>query len=446
MIINRQTGIIWSLALFQIFFIFCNTGSTERKRANSLASREESINISSADSPNIVIDNERNKSGQISISKKTGPVEKTDNALRTPVVNSKLVRKSTIEASESIKEHPPKTSETGISGHNIINDLPSGYVKDGSADYTLYIQKAIERYDDLVFPAFPLLINDSGLDIGSNKTLTFLKGSELRLKPSSKKSYNIISLKGVSNVTISNAVIKGDRYSHIGTEGEYGMGIAIRGSRNIKIFNSRITNCWGDGIYIGQERNSSTSKNILIKDAYLKSNRRDGISIISVDGLVLENIYAGYQDGTKPMCGINFETNNPDCEIRNVSVINPRTEYNQGSGIQVGLRTLLGGNSKMIDVKIINHIDIGSGSFAVKIACNRKTGAYGGSVGGLISIVNPSWSTTASSKPLAFITDQPDLKVRVSSPKIKNSNGSTLNPLEIKAVLSKHSNGDLNIL
>ncbi|MBC7913375.1 MAG: right-handed parallel beta-helix repeat-containing protein [Pyrinomonadaceae bacterium] len=439
MIKNRQTGIIWSLALFQVFFIFCNTESTDRRKVNSLASREEATNIGAADSATPVIENDGNKADEISVPKKLKSVEK-------PVLASKLVKKSKIEVSGSIEKSPGKATSKLSSVHNIISDLPVGYVKDGSADYTIYIQRAIDRYDDLIFPAFPLLVNDSGLNIGSNKTLTFLKGSELRLKPSSKKSYNIISLKGVSNVTISNVVIKGDRYSHIGNEGEYGMGIAIRGSRNINIFNSRISDCWGDGIYIGQERSNNAPKDILIKDAYLRSNRRDGISIISVDGLVLENVYAGYQDGTKPMCGINFETNNPDCEIRNVSVINPRTENNQGSGIQIGLRTLLGGNAKKIDVKIINHIDIGSGSFAVKIACNRKTGAYAGSVGGLITIINPSWNKTLSGQPLAFITDQPDLKVKISSPKVKNSKGSTLNPLEIKAVLSKHSNGDLNIL
>lgn len=332
-----------------------------------------------------------------------------------------------------------------ISGTSVIDFLPKGYVKDGSIDYTEYIQIGIDRNDRLIFPAFPILVNDSGLKIGSNKTLIFLKGSELRLKPSGKTHYGILDLKGVQNVTIYNPVIKGDRYSHLGSSGEWGMGIRINGSNNINVFGARVTECWGDGIYIGQDKGKN-SGNILIKDAQLIKNRRDGISIISVNGLVLENTYAAYQDGTLPMCGINFETNNPDCEIKNVKVINPKTEYNKGSGIQVGLSTMLGGSNKQVDVTIINHIDLGSKSFALKVACKRKAEKKGGNVSGLITLINPTWNATIGNRPLAFITDQSNLSVRILSPKVRHTNGKMLNYAETRAILNKHSNGKLKIL
>ena len=349
---------------------------------------------------------------------------------------------------KTIKNKKPK-KELGLTQykqlksdvHYIVDNLPAGYNKDGIIDYTSYIQKSLDTFYNIEFPPFPLLVNDQGLKVRSNAVITFKKGSEIRLKPSSKKTYNIIDIRNVSNVTLYGPVIKGDRYMHMSNIGEYGMGIAIRGGKDINIFNSRITECWGDGIYIGQA-GKKFPKNITIKDSYLRNNRRDGISVIGVNGLLLENIYSGFTDGTKPMCGINFEPDNFDCEIKNVKVINPITEGNQGSGIQLSLRNLLGASSKNVDVLIVNHVDIGSKSFSFKIACNRKEETYGGSITGLINIINPIWNLPISGKPFIFTTDQPDLKVKITSPKVKNSKGNIMNPIQARSIISKHVRGD----
>jgi hypothetical protein len=364
---------------------------------------------------------------------------------KPPVSTAQLNEKALNESNRDIN----KAHLTGITStsHYIQDDLPVGHVKNGTVDYTRYVQRAIDRYDNLVFPSFPILINDSGLRVGSNKTITFVKGSEVWLKPSAKKSYNMIDLREASNVMLYNPVIKGDRYSHLGADGEFGMGIAIRGGKKIKIFNPKISECWGDGIYIGQTNNDRVPKDILISGAHLSKNRRDGISIISVDGLILDEIYAGYQNGTKPMCGINFEPNNSDCEIKNVKIISPRTEYNNGSGLQIILSNLfIAHTDKKIDIDILNHSDNSSKSFAFKTACNNRGRVPAGSVSGSIKVLNPSWSGTIGDRPLAFVTDQPDLKVIIVSPKVKKSNGMELSSSAVKAILNKHSNGDLRIL
>jgi len=134
----------------------------------------------------------------------------------------------------------------------------------------------------------------------------------------------------------------GDRLKHIDTSGEGGVGIGIRGASNITLHTPNVRECWGDIIYVGQLNNIINCKNIVIKNAYLKRNRRDGISIISVDGLILENCYAGYTDGTAPFCGINFEANNPSCVMKNINVTNAKTENNLGNGIQIGTKRMLG--------------------------------------------------------------------------------------------------------
>lgn len=321
-------------------------------------------------------------------------------------------------------------------GHNIQSDLPRNFVRDGSVDYTNYMQNAIAQHSDIIFPGFPILINDDGLEIGSNKTITFLPGSELRLKPTSKGKYVIIRIKNATNVTLKNPVIKGDKLSHLGSDGEWGMGIGIYGSNNITLINPRVFNCWGDGIYLGTS-SKVTNRNVSITNAYLMGNRRDGISIISVVGLKLENAYAAYSNGTLPMTGINFEPNSATDELKNIIVSNPRTEYNGGRGIQVAIRQLLGGGHKNIDITIIKPIDISAKTNAVKVSCKRKSEDEGGSVSGSVRIINPSWKKTRSGIPLLVSVDQPNLKTIITSAKVTNLKGGLLTSGSTNSLLKR---------
>ncbi|NEU08805.1 hypothetical protein GZH53_10820 [Flavihumibacter sp. R14] len=320
-----------------------------------------------------------------------------------------------------------KLAATGVTSNSyyLVNSLPSGFVRDGSRDYTSYVQDAINKYSNIVFPGFPILINDKGINVGSNKTITFEEGSEVRLKATSKEGYNIFNIYGVSNVTLYNPVIVGDRDSHTGTTGEWGMGIGIRGSTNITIYNPTITKCWGDGIYIGQIGGEVNCKNIVIKDAYLRRNRRDGISIIAVDGLLIDNIYAGYNEGTVPGSGINFEANNAACELKNVRINNPHTEYNGERGIQLTGHHMLDNTNKTIDITIVNHKDIGSPSSAFKFSVRPLEG-NSAKMFGVINFVNPTWQKTVSGRPLHILTDQLGLKIAISSPEIMNLSGAIL--------------------
>ena len=304
--------------------------------------------------------------------------------------------------------------------------LPEEYVTDGTKDYTSVIQKVLDKYDDIVFPGFPLLVNDKGLVIRSNKSIVFLKGSEIRLKPTKLATYDIINLKGAKNVTLYDPVVIGDRYKHLGEGGEAGVGIGIRGSSDITLHNPNVRECWGDGIYIGQVNNKGYCKNITIDNAYLKRNRRDGISIISVDGLRLISPYAGYSDGTAPWCGINFEANNTACVMNDIVVSDPVTVKNEGSGIQMGFRRMLGEGDKSIDVTIINHRDFDSQKTSFKAACFAQTPAEDGIMTGTINVINPTWEAPRSGFPLYFSTNQPGINLLIEYPKVIDASGVSL--------------------
>ena len=340
-----------------------------------------------------------------------------------------------INSSSLLKSH--LLASTNLSGVNsqsqyVINSLPSGYVKDGSVDYTSTVQAVINKYSNVVFPNFPILINDSGLKIPSDRTITFLEGSELRLRPSSKSNYDMIVLRGASNVILYNPVLIGDRYSHLGTGGEWGMGISINGGSNITIFNPEAREMWGDGIYIGPN-NDVVPRNIIIKNAVLEYNRRDGITIAAVDGLNLESPYAAFSNGTLPMAGIAFEPDNNKEEIKNVVITNPRTQENAGTGMFVDFGNLMSGGQKRVNVAIYNHVDVGS-LRGVKVMSRITDGSS--TIQGEVKFVNPSWSKNAETAIMTILFGINDVHLNIDNPIVRNVSNYQLNKEETLTYLT----------
>lgn len=333
------------------------------------------------------------------------------------------------------------SSNTGDGFYDLRQSLPSGYVKNGSVDYTNYIQLAIMRYDNIRFPGFPILVNDKGLKIGSNKNLYFEKGSEIWLKPSKNGKYDIFNITNVKNVRLTNPVVKGDRYSHLGTSGEWGMGIGIYSSENIEIVNAKVINCWGDGIYLGTA-GGAPSKNIQILNAHCKYNRRNGISVISVNGLLLQSPYAGYSNGTPPMAGIDIEPNSYYNEVKNIKINSPKTEYNGGAGITLSLSKIYGGDDKNLSIEISQHFDKKS-NIGLRMSCYPKRQLKDEEVRGTIVINRPTWVQNAK-VPIQTALFQKNLVLKITGPTIIDRENKSLTKPEMQKLLAAkgHVNPD----
>lgn len=146
---------------------------------------------------------------------------------------------------------------------------------------------------------------DVCLPICSNTTF-ILKGN-IRLKPNSYKNYYIVRARG-NNIHIrGNGTLNGDKPSHTGTAGEWGMGVDFKGSINSTIEGLTIQDCWGDCIYVG-----GCSKNVLIENCKLNNGRRQGISITSADGVTIRNCMITNISGTDPQYAIDIEPNRRD--------------------------------------------------------------------------------------------------------------------------------------
>jgi polygalacturonase len=151
--------------------------------------------------------------------------------------------------------------------------------------------------------------------------------------------YNVISIRNVSDVTIMGGKIIGERYIHTGpvcaNKCEQGYGIGIYGSNNIKVTRTHIANCWGDGIMLTGSAGIS-SKNITLKRVTSFNNRRQGLSILRVDGVTVDSCAFMNTNGTAPQDGIDIE---PDSDTaQNITITNCEFGYNVGNGIEMNAK------------------------------------------------------------------------------------------------------------
>jgi hypothetical protein len=289
---------------------------------------------------------------------------------------------------------------------NIEKYLPKNIDKKGGTDYTDLFQKALDENTKLILPNYPVLISDKGLNLHSNQYILFQPNSKIILKSSIRGGYKLINISNVMNVTIFFLNIEGDKYTHLSNEGEWGNGVSIKSSSNIKLFKPMISKFWGDGIYIGQE--TTVPKNIAINGGLVNDNRRNGISIISGINILIKNTTISNTKGHNPQSGIDIEPNSSSNEITNVVLDGIITKNNAVHGIIVSTGNL-NGTIKPISIKINNHRDINSG-IALGLSITRSKLDYKQLLAGKIIITNSNYTLPGK----AFIRNYEGKKNNVS--------------------------------
>ncbi|MGO1751706.1 MAG: hypothetical protein ACTHYV_04360 [Psychroflexus sp.] len=257
------------------------------------------------------------------------------------------------------------------SQHDITNYLPVDYVKDGSIDYTKYLQKGLKENKNVLIPNFPILISFKGLSVESNQIITFQPNSVLLMKPNAETRYAFFNIKNVNDVCIDNPVLIGDKYDHLSDKGEWGMGINILSSTNIEIIKPIISNTWGDGIYIGETllserknniRKSYTCSNIKIQGGVIDDCLRNGISITSGKNILINGVEIKNINSKSPKAAIDIEPNNRNNIIKNINIRNLITRDNF-NGVVIMLVNLISDSVMNIGtIKIENHTDYNSKS------------------------------------------------------------------------------------
>lgn len=219
----------------------------------------------------------------------------------------------------------------------VIDVRERGAKGNGKTDDTSSLQAAIDeaaaKGGTVLVPKGRYMVDatrNPRLSLRSNVTLRLAPDALLKVIPTKAPVYSLLTVTGVRNVTIEGGTLEGDRDEHLGTGGEWGMGVRIGpDAENITISGVHARKLWGDGFYVAGARN------VVFCGVVADYNRRQGLSIIAADGVrVVGSVFKNTR-GTRPSAGIDLEPNNAGERITGVQIESSKFLDNAGPGILI---------------------------------------------------------------------------------------------------------------
>jgi len=134
------------------------------------------------------------------------------------------------------------------------------------------------------------------------------------------------------------------------TKAEWRMGIALRGCRHVLIEGLRVESTGGDGFYVDGGGDLGWSEDITLRDCVAYDNHRQGLSVISVVSLLVENCLFANTWGTAPEAGMDLEPDTEKNRLVNCVIRNCTFENNNGNEILVYLKPLTT-NSEPVSIR-----------------------------------------------------------------------------------------------
>ena len=180
--------------------------------------------------------------------------------------------------------------------------------------------------------------------VRSNTEVVFEEGVELLAKRGEFRDVKgscLLNVVCVSNVTIR-GLGKGaslrmwieDYHSDAYDRSEWRHALNIMSSSRIKVERMSFLKSGGDGIYLGEKKKGVSNCGVVIRDCVCDGNNRQGISVITADGLLIERTVLSNTKGTNPKAGIDFEPNSSHQLLRNCVMRDCLTKGNFGRGYE----------------------------------------------------------------------------------------------------------------
>jgi Pectate lyase superfamily protein len=220
----------------------------------------------------------------------------------------------------------------------VVNVRDKGAKGNGRTDDTVSIQEAIDEVGGtggtVLVPGGTYMVEvvdrQRRVTLKSDMTLKLANDAVLKAFPNDSRKYAVLSITDVSNVTVVGGTLEGDRAEHKGKDGEAGMGIRIsHGAKRITVSGVTARKMWGDGFYV------EGAKDTKFCDVIADNNRRQGLSIIEANGVLVTDSVFKNTHGTRPSAGIDLEPDEASQKIVNVRIQNSKFIDNAGPGIQI---------------------------------------------------------------------------------------------------------------
>ena len=149
---------------------------------------------------------------------------------------------------------------------------------------------------------------------------------------------------------------------------------SIVGGENVTVKDLRLESSGGDGVYV-----RSAAKNVRLENLTCRDHNRQGISVISVDGLYVRNCLFNGTWGAPPQCGIDIEPNTPKDILRNLVFEDCVFDGNYASGIDFYLANLTPA-SEPIGVVFRRCVARGNNNYGIVLAIAGPNGCCRGNV------------------------------------------------------------------
>jgi len=256
-----------------------------------------------------------------------------------------------------------------------VNARWFGITGNGVTNETRLWQKMIDdpTIKTIYFPKPAVSYRINKLILKSNKAFVFEDGTQIKglgLLKDGERMFRIYDVENIS-FTGTNVVISDVKVNY--TTGEQRHIFLIQGSKNIRIEGISANDSGSDGFYVGASPQNPYSENVILRDCIADNNRRQGMSIISVVNMLVENCIFRNTKGIAPSAGIDLEPNSVTDRYQNLRFINCKTENNDGDGMLV-LFSNNTGSIYPVDIVIENMISVGSETALQFANCRGKLG------------------------------------------------------------------------
>lgn len=223
-------------------------------------------------------------------------------------------------AAASVVTVPRSATAESLSAQALTTATASGFGFD-PVDSTEALQAALDSTADLV------IIDNVGADWitrplfvrRSDVTILIEEGVTLRAKVGGfpLEGDSLLTINAQSGVTVfgygAEFVMNKAEY----TSGEWRMALLLRGVSDTLIEGLTLRDSGGDGVYLGSA-SFTPNRNVVLRNLVCDNNRRNALSVISADTLLVEGCAFTNSDGTAPRAGVDFEPNKPYERLANI--------------------------------------------------------------------------------------------------------------------------------